>query len=124
MWFCKRKQEDNTYKLETENLKLQQKINLLENKLNAYESRLEGEYASASYSLDWAAMNAFSIERNKCMDGTANHKTIIGYMMVEPFTTVEENVTYKDVVREWTLYCSHAEHERLVAEFNEYKKAK
>jgi hypothetical protein len=124
LWSWEKKEDDQSYKLATENVALQQKINLLENKLAAYESRLEGDYASASYSLDWATMNAFSIERSKCMDGTQNHKTIIGYMMAEPVTTIEDNVTYKDVVREWTLYCSHDEHQRLVAEFNEYKKTK
>lgn len=125
LWSWEKKdKEDESYKLATENVKLQQKINLLEAQLKAYTSRLEGEYASASYSIDWKAMNAFSIERNLCNDGSFNHKTIIGYMMEEPVTTVENDVTYKDVVREWTLYCSHAEHQRLVAEFNEYKNSK
>jgi hypothetical protein len=122
MWSWEKKQDDQSYKLASENVKLQQKINELEFKVEKYEKRLEGEYAKASYSIDWVTMNAFSIERNLDTDGS--HRTIIGYLMVEPFTTVEDNVTYKDVVREWNLYCSHEEHQRLVAEFNEYKTTK
>jgi hypothetical protein len=121
MWSWEKKQEDDqSYKLATENIKLQQKINELEFKVEKYEKRLVGEYATASYSLDWATMNAFSIERNLCMDGTQNHKTIIGYMVTEPVDTD----TFKDVIHEWSLYCSHDEHQRLVAEFNEYKSSK
>lgn len=125
LWSWEKKQEgDQSYKLAAENVKLQQKINELEFKVEKYEKRLVGEYATVSYSIDWKLMNVFSIERNLCMDGTQNHKTILGYMMEEPVTTVENDVTYKDVVREWTLYCSHDEHQRLVAEFNEYKNSK
>lgn len=123
MWFCKNKEEDNSYKVAAENVKLQQKINSLEFQLEKYQKRLDTEFASASFSVDWKTMNAFSIERNISVTGEAP-KTIIGYMMEEPVTTIEDNVTYKDVVREWSLYCSHQEHERLVAEFNEYKKTK
>lgn len=126
LWSWEKKQEDDqSYKLAAENVKLQQKINLLEHELEKYTARLTAEYASASYSLDWVTMNAFSIERNLCMDGTQNHKTIIGYMMTEPVVTSDgETVSYRDVVHEWSLYCSHDEHQRLVAEFNEYKNSK
>lgn len=124
LWSWEKKEDDQSYKLASENVKLQQKINELEFKVEKYEKRLVGEYATVSYSIDWKLMNVFSIERNLCMDGTQNHKTILGYMMEEPVTTVENDVTYKDVVREWTLYCSHEEHQRLVAEFNEYKNSK
>jgi hypothetical protein len=122
MWSWEKKQKDDqSYKLATENIKLQQKINTLEFKVEKYEKRLEGEYAKASYSIDWDTMNAFSIERNLCCDGDSqNHKTIIGYMLAEPI----DSDTFKDVIHEWTLYCSHDEHQRLVAEFNLYKAAK
>lgn len=116
------KKEDNSYKDAVDNVKLQQKINYLEAQLEKYKTRVEGEFASATFSVDWASMNAFSVERTPNGEGTFN--TVIGYMMAEPFTTVENNVTYKDVVREWTLRCSHQEHERLVAEFNLYKASK
>jgi hypothetical protein len=122
LWSWEKKEDDQSYKLASENVKLQQKINHLEDQLKQYRERLEGDFAKASFSVDWATMNVFSIERN--MAGADGTKTILGYMMAEPFTTVENDVTYKDVVREWTLYCSHEEHQRLVAEFNEYRNSK
>lgn len=126
MWFCGKKKESvDSYKLETENVALQQKINHLEHQVEAYKTRMESEYSSATYAVDWAAMNAFSIER--MMEGGAA-KTIIGYMLTEPVVTTEgegsQRVTYKDVVREWTLYCSHTEHQRLVAEFELFRKGR
>jgi hypothetical protein len=122
LWSWEKKEDDQSYKLASENVKLQQKINHLEDQLKQYRERLEGDFAKASFSVDWDTMNVFSIERN--MAGADGTKTILGYMMAEPFTTVENDVTYKDVVREWTLYCSHEEHQRLVAEFNEYRNSK
>lgn len=92
---------------------------------DAYRMRLEGELSSASFAIDWAAMNAFSVERN-ASNGFPH--TIIGYMLSEPAVHTEgeggePRVTYKDVIREWTLYCSITEHERLVKEFNAWKGA-
>ena len=122
LWSWEKKEDDQSYKLATDNVKLQQKINHLEDQIKKYQERLEGEFASASFSVNWKAMNVFSIERNITgLDGT---KTILGYLLSEPYTTSDGSVTSTDVVREWTLYCSHKEHERLVAEFNEYKKTK
>jgi hypothetical protein len=121
LWSWEKKQEDNSYKLAEENVKLKQHINYLEDQVEKYKTRLDSEYAKASYSMDWGTMNAFSVER---MIENGMHKTIIGYLIAEPVTTVQDNVTYKDVVREWSLYCSHQQHEKLVAEFNEYKKTK
>jgi hypothetical protein len=122
LWSWEKKEEDQSYKLASENVKLQQKVNELEYKIKQYQERLDSEFSKASFSIDWALMNVFSIERNITgLDGT---KTILGYMMAEPVTTIENDVTYKDVVREWTLYCSHEEHQRLVAEFNEYRNSK
>jgi hypothetical protein len=122
LWSWEKKEDDQSYKLATENVKLQQKINHLEDQIKKYQERLESEFASASFSVDWNAMNVFSIERNITgLDGT---KTILGYLLSEPYTTSDGSVTSTDVVREWTLYCSHQEHERLVAEFNEYRNSK
>lgn len=86
-----------------------------------YQERLESDYNKASYVIDWSAINAFSVER---MWENGHQKTVIGYMLAEPVSTTEGGVTTKDVVREWTLYCSHNEHERLVKEFSEYIKGK
>jgi hypothetical protein len=90
-----------------------------------YQSRLMDEMSKASFSVDWKTMNAFSVERG-WDNGT--HKTTIGYLLQEPCVHTEtdgnQNVVYKDIVREWVLYCSADEHERLVKEFNEYKSNK
>lgn len=91
----------------------------------AYKKRLEGEMASASFSVDWEAMKVFSVER---MWENGIPKTILGYMLSEPVVTTSgegvERVTEKDVVREWTLYCSLEKHEELVKEFIEWKSKK
>ncbi len=86
-----------------------------------YKERLDSEFAEASFAVDWHAMNACSIER--AWDNGV-HRTVIGYLLPEPVTVTEGNVTTKDTVREWNLSCSHKEHQRLVAEFNEYIKGK
>lgn len=93
---------------------------------DAYKMRLEGELSTASFAIDWDAMKAFSIERN-ASNGFPH--TIIGYMLSEPAVHTEgeggePRVTYKDVVREWTLYCSAEKHEELVKEFNGWKSKK
>jgi hypothetical protein len=88
---------------------------------DAYRSRLVGEMETAPFSIDWDAMKVFSIERNR-QNGIPC--TILGYKLSEPAVHTEEKVTYKDVVREWTLYCSAAEHARLINEFNEWKSKK
>ena len=86
-----------------------------------YKARLETEMATAPFAINWSIMNAFSIERQW---ENGSHRTIIGYMLQEPVVVTEGAVTTKDVVREWTLYCSATEHERLVNEFNEFNKGK
>ena len=106
-------------KVELEDLKKENEKLAYSNKI--YKERLEGEMAKASFSINWELMNAFSIERG-WENGT--HKTTIGHILQEPVTVTEGEVTTKDVVREWVLYCSAEEHERLVQEFNDYKKSK
>lgn len=89
--------------------------------VDAYKKRLESEMANASYAIDWDAMKVFSIER---MWENGLPKTILGYILSEPIVTTEgddQRVTTKDVVREWTLYCSAEKHEELVKEFVEWK---
>ena len=110
-------------KVELEDLKKENEKLAYANKV--YRKRLEGEMSKATFSIDWKTMNAFSIERG-WENGTL--KTTIGYLLQEPVAYTEtdgtQNITHKDVVREWTLYCSAEEHERLVTEFNEYKSKK
>lgn len=90
---------------------------------DAYKTRLEGEFSNAPFAIDWDAMKVFSVERN-WQNGIPY--TILGYTLSEPAVHTEgeggePRITYKDVVREWTLYCSATEHARLIAEFNEWK---
>ena len=102
-------------KVELEDLKKENEK--LKHANDAYQKRLVGEMATASYAINWDAMNAFSVER---IWDNGLPKTIIGYRLEEPVITTEgddQKVTTKDVVREWTLYCSAEMHEKLVAEF-------
>jgi len=90
----------------------------------AYQKRLVGEMENASFAIDWDAMKVFSVER---LWENGLPKTVLGYMLSEPVITTEgeneQRVTYKDIVREWTFYCSAAKHEELVKEFNDWKNA-
>ncbi len=90
--------------------------------VDAYKKRLETEMANASVAIDWDAMKVFSVER---LWENGLPKTILGYMLSEPVITTEgeneQRVTYKDIVREWTLYCSAEKHEGLVKEFIAWK---
>ena len=111
----------NTSELELRIKELEQANEKLTYAAKVYKERLDSEFAEASFAVDWHAMNAFSIER---VWDNGVHKTVIGYLLPEPITVTEGNVTTKDTVREWNLSCSHKEHQRLVAEFNEYVKGK
>lgn len=103
-------------KVELEELK--KEVQRLKFSNDAYQKRLESEMANASFGIDWDAMKVFSIER---VWDNGLPKTILGYMLSEPVITTEgeneQRVTYKDIVREWTLYCSADKHEELVKEF-------
>ena len=106
-------------KVQIENLKKENEK--LQYTNDAYRKRLEGEMSTASYAIDWDAMKVFSVER---MWENGLPKTILGYILEEPIVTTEgdsQRVTQKDVVREWTLYCSAEKHEELVKEFVEWK---
>lgn len=122
MWFCKKKTvTEETGKSRKE---LEKENSDLRYAVDAYKKRLETEMANASFGIDWDAMNVFSIER---LWENGLPKTILGYILEEPIVYTEgddQRVTHKDVVREWTLYCSAEKHEQLVAEFNEWKAKK
>jgi len=66
---------------------------------------------SYSASVDWKAMDAFSIERAYCKTVEGVPVTIIGYRS-------------GNNIREWILFTDKANHEKLVTEFNEYVKTK
>jgi hypothetical protein len=106
-------------KVQLENLKKENENLKYAN--DVYRKRLEGEMATASVAIDWNAMKVFSVER---MWENGLPKTVLGYMLSEPMVTTSgegvERVTEKEIVREWTLYCSAEKHEQLVVEFNQY----
>ena len=80
-----------------------------------HELRLELSQAARSspMQVDFRKMNAFSIERIQGEEGVI---TVIGY---------KHNVTANKVeIKEWRLECNDETHNRLVAEFNEYRKGK
>ena len=115
--------EVSNLKVELEDLKKENKDLKFAN--DAYKKRLETEMNNASFAVDWDAMKVFSIER---MWENGLPKTILGHILSEPVITSSgegvERVTEKDIVREWTLYCSAETHERLVTEFREWLKNK
>lgn len=119
-WFKIRNEEANR---EVDALK--ENVRILEDRIRAMnaekEDKLVKELEAASFAINWDSMKAFSVER---MREGAITKTIIGYILEEPVVVSEDNVSTKDIVREWTLYCSPETHEKLVAEFNEWKKGK
>lgn len=110
-------------KVELEDLKKENEKLVFAN--DAYRKRLVGEMESASFAIDWDAMKVFSVER---VWDNGIPKTILGYMLSEPMVTTSgegvERVTEKEIVREWSLYCSAQKHEELIKEFNVWKAKK
>lgn len=91
--------------------KLQREVKQLQERLNvAFHETTEADFI-----FNFNAVKAFSVERNWHNDRPC---TIIGYVLQEPVTMTEDNVTTKDVVREWYLYCSKEQHAKVVEQFN------
>lgn len=88
--------------------RMQQK--LAESRLNELQNKIEDGSRSCSVAIDFAFMEAFSIERVNDCNGT---RTVIGY--VKP---IDED---KSTVAEWTISCNEALHEELVKEFRRVK---
>lgn len=91
--------------------KLQREVKQLQERLNV----VFHETTEADFIFNFNAVKAFSVERNWHNDRPC---TIIGYVLQEPVTMTEDNVTTKDVVREWYLYCSKEQHAKVVEQFN------
>ena len=90
--------------------KLQAKVDQLQTRLNTAYT----ETGDADFVFNFNAVKVFSVERNWHNDRPC---TIVGYVLQEPVTITEDNVTTKDVVREWYLYCSKEQHAKLVEQF-------
>lgn len=76
------------------------------------------EFATAMHVIDWKEMNAFSIER-VCAEG--QYTTTIGYFI---HNSTDGGNAPEKYVKQWSLQCSHEEHQRLAADFAEYIKNK
>lgn len=116
MWFNKKycapsmpeAKDEVDYKALSE--KLQREVKQLQERLNTAYT----ETGDADFVFNFNAVKAFSVERNWHNDRPC---TIVGYVLQEPVTMTEDNVTTKDVVREWYLYCSKEQHAKLVEQF-------
>lgn len=106
-----------TYDTLAENEKLKQEIHELERKVekiqDAYDTLVRRDLDTSSFAFDFKndKINAFSIERILRTDSWNKNvpKTVIGYVL--EYNPVE--------VKEWTLNCNNAQHEKLVKQFNE-----
>ena len=71
-----------------------------------------------SFSFDFEKMDAFSIER---MAKDNLPCTVIGYLLSKH--EVKDGIETRGTsVKEWYLYCSDKQHEKLVKDFEEYRK--
>lgn len=73
-------------------------------------ANIKAEISNCEFSFDFASINAFSIERNFHSNMPV---TVIG------FFTEDKNET-----KEWYLYCTAEQHQKLVDQFNKIKKIK
>lgn len=118
-WSNKRSQkkliELEIMKLEQHKHTLQQEKLVLEQAIVALKQEHTKEITSAvehfQFAMDFGKMNAFSVERI-VKDGKGPH-TIVGYFITHGNGTTE--------VKEWMLYTSAKEHNRMVAEFELWK---
>lgn len=95
---------------------------LLENEivnLKHYIASLEDKARKCTFSFDFKAVNAFSVERNW---NNGKVCTVVGYTVDEQTIHDGGKILDKQIVKEWYLYCSEEQHEKLVKEFNEHKK--
>lgn len=121
MWNCKSKPADTVDK-DRRIQELEQELTRRTNDVTNLQSRLkdiENSCRSASFEFDFKAVKVFSVERN-IKDNLPC--TIIGYLLPEPAVFTEDNVTTKEVVREWYLYCDEKQHEALIKAFKESRK--
>ena len=112
--------------LSDRNVKLANRVAELEKQIDHHNSIVretsQKDLATSSFAIDFNRMNVFAIERNVNHDGRPH--TIVGHFVDEPVIFEGGDVASKSVVHEYTFYCSHEEHERLVKEFTEFKRQK
>jgi len=102
-----------TNKLEVSNLKVKlEDANANVERLKAQLLKLQNneDISKATFSVDFSKIRCFSVERN---ESCYKPCTLLGYNLL----TDAENIG----PREWTLYCSAEQHEKLVEIFNKQK---
>ena len=90
-----------------------------ENQFNDIENAIKARSeCPPSFNFNDETLNVFSVERLDMpyVAGvpSSGERTNIGYAMLGENNTV--------IIKEWTLYCSREDHNKLVAEFNAVKK--
>ena len=108
-----RELEKQVIELKYENERLEQELTDLDVET---ENRiaLTADLKASGQAIDWEVMNAFSIERNKgnIQDLGLCCYTTLGY------TVTDENGEQK--VKEWHLWTTVEQHNKLVEDFNAY----
>ena len=102
---------------------LQKRVSELETEVKQFQKvldKINADVPASSFAFDFNTVKVFSIERNF---NDNRPVTIIGYFLPEARVVENDNgVITNDVVREWFLYCSQEQHEKLVEEFRKSKK--
>ena len=108
-----RELEKQVIELKYENEHLEQQ--LTENDIE-FENRLalSSDLKASSQAIDWEVMNAFSIERNK---GDIQDLGLCCYTTIGYFVTGENG---EQKVKEWHLWTTIEQHNKLVEDFNAY----
>ena len=84
----------------------------------AHDAKVK-DVQTSTFAINFDTMRVFAIERNMHNNEVC---TIVGHFIAEPVAFTDGNVASKEVTREWYMYCSQEQHEKLVAEFDAYKK--
>ena len=117
-WKCKSEVPDVTKaNLVKENEALKAEVNQLKKVIENVNNAIQ----SSEFSVDFAEMNAFSIER---FVNNNNPCTLIGYFIDEPVVVDGKMMGSNKVLNQWYLYCTQERHSELVVQFNAYMKGK
>lgn len=121
MFFGKSDQQQSDKRVEALTKTIEQLENRILQMQEAERDARSADVLSSTFAIDFNIMRVFAIERNIHNNLTC---TIVGHFVNEPVAFTDDNVHEKDIVREWYLYCSQEQHEKLVAEFNAFKNSK
>ena len=102
-----------------ENKKLRDQISQMRlDHLDALNKAVNKDVETADFAMDFKKCNAFAIERN-AKDGKA--VTIVGHFVNEPVAFTDGQVQLKQATKEWYMYCSQEQHNKLVKDFEASK---